>query len=142
MLMPPAHTAENVPLIAVAVWLDTLHWKFPQDEGLGARMLWDAQTPVRDDEDDALPPPGELDAPVPVLATLDGLVGSSEWAEFWKLHAARADVAAKAMSRRAKRFIEDPCEGSDYKSGLPPTNLRVATPEFRENARENKEHGM
>jgi hypothetical protein len=39
MIRPPAQMAEKVPLRFVADWLLTLHWKFPQVEGFGARML-------------------------------------------------------------------------------------------------------
>src|SRR5437588_68042 len=108
MMTPPAHTAENVPLIAAAVWLDTVHWKFPQDEGLGATRLWEAHTPVIDGPDETLLAPALPDVLVAGLAfaKLDGLVGSSKLLVCWKPQAANVDVAAKAMSRRAKCFIE------------------------------------
>lgn len=57
---PPAHTAENVPESADALWLVTLHWRLPHVDTDGSVVsVEDAQVPTYDGDEVAPPPPVE-----------------------------------------------------------------------------------
>ena len=66
IVIPPLHSAENVPAIDVDVWLDTVQMKLPHEDGVGMVASCEAQVPTSGVEAAVL-----VVVPVPVVVVVE-----------------------------------------------------------------------